>query len=217
MQPNSPIYNNVYLVAPYISVVTWSQVRPEAIFANTTVLHGPMEVHPQIMDAGYAPEYYMLSSLPLKNMRYDYPVGMRAFGGMKTETVSGERHTREPGGFNRYHAMALGILPVQEVERICQNTSVPFSMEIAFRECISAIPSPQIHDYPEFLNGLSARDLRALLLNKNVYDICQDIRKPFMYFYPQLDLSEQPCMQQAVDSTKRKLAEYKKAGHLGCD
>ena len=213
----SPIYESVELVAPYISVVTWSQVHPQALFANTTVSHGPLEMHTQLTAPNFAPEYYLLSALTFKQMNYDFPVDMHAFGGMKPNILPGERYTRERGGFNPYHAIALGILPTQEVERICQNTAFPHSMEIAFHECVSAIPSPQIHDYPDCISGLSNRDLRALVQNKDVYEICTDIRKPFMYFYPGIDLSEQPCMQQAVDSTTRKLEEYKKAGYLGCE
>ena len=58
--------------------------------------------------------------------------------------------------------------------------------------------------------------LQILLKNKNTAEICDAIRVPFLYFYPDIDVSDIPCLQKLKDVTREGVARMQAQGMPNC-
>lgn len=197
------------LIAPYITLANWFCGTNEQIRANTLVSTTISEL------INKNDKLTMPETIYLMDVLYPIPL-CSEYGGIKFRLEADENYTRENGGFNTWHAIALGICSEAEAKEKCYDLSRPHTMEITLRDCLRVPPSPSTYSYPDILPKLSAMDYAILLKNKNTAEICDAIRVPFLYFYPDIDVSDIPCLQKLKDVTREGVARMQAQGMPNC-
>lgn len=197
------------LIAPYITLSNWFCGSTEQVQANTIVLTTISDV-PGLCANGNAPEkiYIMEVSYPMTH-------GF-LYGGAKYKLGEGESYTTKSGGFNEWHAIAMGLYTESQAKEICMDTRMPHTTELRLAECLKSPPSQSIYTYPDIFPRLSSLDYSLILKNKSTAEICDALRVPFLYFYPNIDVSNIPYLLRLKEQTRRSILEMKEKKLPNC-
>lgn len=202
----------IELIAPYISLSGISYVEAGNIFAETYVSQSFFYSLPA-PETDKEVEFIYISSLPIELM---VPPCIQ-YEGPKFALNHGDVFTKNLGGFNPWHAIALGVYPPAEAQKLCSRTDMQYTQRMDMTECLLKPPSPQAYTYPDDIVQLSPYDYARMLMYKNTYEICKTIHRPFLYYYPDIEYSDKPHLADMVETTTSIIRELKNAGHPNCE
>ncbi len=207
--PIRPAHSGVKISAPYISLRHFSSRELDGISAEHYVLY---YLAPDITNA-VACDYRITYICDIPG--HMVVSGAELYGPPEFDLRDGMEYESAPAGYGKYHLMALGILPEDEVRAFCKDGG-SFKEKNAVSRCLRRPPNPNVWPYPKDAPKLSYSDMLFLLRNKNVAEICEAIRRPFMYYYPDLDWHSNQVFCELAESTAASINAMKVEGCPNC-
>ena len=200
--------NGVEISAPYISIRNYVSVELRNMNTSHYVLYfGIPDIScKQVKDYSISYIFDLHPKLAIG--------GSRIYGTPKFTLKKGEVHDDGEKGFNSFHMMAMGILGRKNVLDLCKSGSITHKFDM--KKCVKTPPNPNVWSYPADFPKFTYWDMLLLLGNKNVEEICASIRRPFMYYYPEVDYSANADIAEMVRITKKRVDEMKGLGYPNC-